>query len=312
MVISSRYETIFASEDAFVSAAREAIQNFSYEVSHVEGRRYELRVPGHTLPIQFAKKEWRPFKSREWHVMPYEGPVIALTDFLVRAGLVHTMFDIGAASGVHAVLAASIEGTAIEVHTFEMQPVLHSSIVQTAAKLPAGGSQIRAHLAGLSDHHEGERTVWYSRRMLFETKPDPRTASEPWHRQLKFWWLGRENRGELREATVLITSLDRFVQDTGAHPDLIKLDVDGYEAKVIPGGRMCFENRPIILFELHSDKFLNRFGVTRREVVAPLFDLGYRAALLTDHNDAKACQLIKVTAEHPSFDRQATTMYLFY
>ena len=129
---------------------------------------------------------------------------------------------------------------------------------------------------------------------------------------MKFWWLGRENRGELREANVLITSLDHFIQESGQPPDLIKLDVDGYEAKVLPGGKQCWAAKPIILFELHKDKLLERHGVKRQAVVATLFEAGYRAALLTDHNDAKACELVKVTAEHPSFAEQSTTMHMFY
>lgn len=67
--------------------------------------------------------------------------------------------------------------------------------------------------------------------------------------------------------------------------DRIKLDVGGYEAKVIPGCSETLTARPIIISELHQDGLLERFGVTRRVAVAPLFAASYHAAVFTNHDD---------------------------
>lgn len=306
-----RVETVFPSDDLFLRAVQAAIRGFAFRRRSLENGSFVLEVDGHTSGVPMVRKEWKPFKSKEWHLAPYEGPVVALSDFLIRTFGLKTIYDIGAARGFHSFMAATLDGHETVVHAFEIQPVRYSDIEAMANSKEVLG-RLHAHLAGLSDRHEGVQTVWYNRRNLYESKPDPKKVRDAWHRRLKFFFLNRENKGTLREATVLITSVDKFVLDHNAPPDLIKLDVDGYEAKVIPGATETIAKRPFIIFELHKDELLARFGVKRKDVVAPLFDAGYRAAILTDHNDCTKCEVVKVGASDPSFQRQATTMYLFY
>jgi FkbM family methyltransferase len=312
MTSANHTAKVDASDQQFLEAARSSIKNFAFERSPVKNKNFNLKVAGHTASAGMRLKEWKPFQSKEWRMAPYEGPVIAVTDFLIRQFNVRTVYDVGAGGGFHTLMAATVEGHETVVHAFEMQPIPNSHIVSMAENVVEVRGRVFAHLAGLSDHHEGERTIWYTRKTLYEQKPDPKKARDALHRRIKFWLLGRENKGNLREATVLVTTMDRFARDNNAWPDLIKLDVDGYEAKVIPGALETLARKPFVIFELHKDELLSRFGVTRTEVVAPLFEMGYRAALFTDHNSHLSCDLVSVDRDDPSFQRQATTMYLFY
>ena len=107
-----------------------------------------------------------------------------------------------------------------------------------------------------------------------------------------------------------LTSIDHLAAVRGIVPDLLKIDVDGYEGKVLRGGIETFtKHRPPIMLELHKDKLLN--GEKRGDVVSILLDIGYQALFLTDHHDPKACQLVSVDRHHPLVARQETDFILF-
>lgn len=72
-----------------------------------------------------------------------------------------------------------------------------------------------------------------------------------------------------------VTSLDAEVERLGVRPDLVKIDVEGYEYEVLLGGRgLLRERRPALAFELHLD-LLDQRGISPRQVVAELKSHGY-------------------------------------
>ena len=69
-------------------------------------------------------------------------------------------------------------------------------------------------------------------------------------------------------------TIDGFAERTKTWPDIVKIDAEGYEGRVLKGGAKTFAaHRPFVLLELHQDKKI-RFGAKRPEVVKLLFDLG--------------------------------------
>jgi len=313
MFNSERIGRKFASEERFLSEAQAAIDGFSFERRKQPDGQYRFIYPGYSALVHQRPREWKLGTTKEQRLAPYEGPAIAILGFLIRSFDIKTAYDVGAGRGYHSILMATVDGHPVHVHAFEMQPHACDGMLSTLRENPQAAEYLHPHHAGLSDHHEGERTLWFSRRKLFESKPAAGSYGESWWRRLKFRLLGRHTAGELREVSILLTSIDRFAKDTDSPPDLIKLDVDGYEALVVPGAMESLSaRRPFLLFELHKDELMARFGVGRKDVVAPLFDLGYSAALITDHNDLSASSLRKVARDDPAFDAQATQMYLFY
>lgn len=305
----SRCLDVFANEDAFLHALAEAIEAFRYETNATPDGGVALKAPGHSAVTVWPKSRKRLFDPDKG-AGGYEAATTATLSFLLRNFDVRAMYDIGASRGFFALLAASTEAREVSAHAFEMSPAPLAKARAEYATHPELAGRLHAHLAGMSDRHEGERDIWFSRTRMFESEPDPREYREAWWRRLKFYLRGVKNRDRLQKATVLLTSIDHVGMQTP--PDLLKIDVDGHEALVLKGGMATFSaHRPFVLLELHSDELLNRFGVTRAQVASTLFKAGYSAALIENHT-RRCTGVHKVDADSPRFSRQATEMYLFY
>jgi FkbM family methyltransferase len=101
------------------------------------------------------------------------------------------------------------------------------------------------------------------------------------------------NKGASNRSAVITADIDRFIlsEDAGARrveivalddfpvkPDLIKIDVEGYQAKVIPGMlRTLQQHKPLVIAEFDRPSTIGRFGVTNSQVFQPLLDMGYSA-----------------------------------
>lgn len=268
-----------------------------------------LLLPGHHPvynPMLHPKKGIVPW--RDAPRVYEETSTIALSYLLARLN-VSVFFDIGSAKGHFTRVAASRIAHTPTVYSFEMLP----ETANVQRRLLAGdafGSNAIVNDVALTDTHVGGTRVWTARSSLFEELPPPSAYQEAWHRRLKFWLRGDRSRG-LNSADILLTSLDFFARSAGVQPELLKVDVDGYELKVLKGARSILsDKRPAVMLELHTDR-KQRYGSTRADVVNYLFDLGYRALLLTDHQDRLACAVEEIGRNHPILGRQQTDLFLF-
>ena len=240
----------------------------------------------------------------------YEEVTTLLLSHLLTEFAPRTVFDIGAAGGYFAFVAASHIGAHPSVHCFEMKP--HQvRLIEDKAKSAGLAQTVSAHLAGLSDRHVGRKRIWFVRNMMFESEPSPEAYREAWYIRLKFALRGGGGAYRtLQPADVLLTSLDHFCATNDLSPDLIKIDVDGYEGKVLAGAQAVLrESQPIVLLELHTNDML-RDGSTRRSVAAQLSDAGYRFLMITDHHRREACDLVAFDASNPVLDRNEVDMIL--
>jgi len=277
------------------------IESYLARSSITEGRNHlgdvTLALPGHR-PTMWPKKAYQH----------REDAASLLLSFLLEEFRPKVFFDIGAAQGYFARAAAARLIDPPFVHAFEMRPKLLTALGEWIER-DRLTNRIALHQTALSDAHVGEKDVWFVRTRLFEREPAPHEHREQWWRRLKFYLKG-ENRGPIK-ARVTVTSIDHFVATHGAVPDLLKIDVDGFEANVLKGGLRTFaDHKPKIMLELHKDALM-RSEERRADIVAMLLDLGYRALFLTDHHDAKACRLIDVGHDHPLIARQETDFILF-
>lgn len=274
---------------------------------HEEGA--DLIVPGHR-PLTWAMTPLARHKGKTSALAIYEETTTIVLSYLIDRFNARVFFDIGAGVGYFSNIAATHSRVPVSVHAFEMCPDRFSKLEATIAK-EGLSNRVTSLLAGITDTHKGDVEMWYARGMLFESRPDPSEIREAWWRRLKFALRGDTSR-QLRSANALVTSLDHYTDETGVSPDIIKIDVEGYEGRVLKGGMETFSTRrPFILLELHKDKKL-RFGLHRQDVVQQLFDIGYQALFFTDHQQRRTCNIIAVGADDPLFARQETDLILFF
>ena len=222
----------------------------------------------------------------------YEEAATLAISYAIQQRKARAFFDIVADDGDFSRLATACGVD--NVHAFDARP-------SSLNALRSIDERVTVHAAALSDHHKGEMTVWWTGAQIFERKPTLQQRLS----------LAFRRKFRIHEARATLTSIDHFVSAGGIVPDVIKIDVDGYEGKVLRGGSRTFENhKPTIALELHQNTKLV-FGDTRPGIVAMLTDIGYKALFLTDHHDRGACRIVEVSADHPLVARQETDFLLF-
>ena len=267
----------------------------------------DLQIAGH-LPIRWFSKKAR--SGVDAPLKFYEETTTLLLSYLIQRFHARMFLDIGAGDGYFSRVAASHAAIAPTAHAFEMRldRVLKTNSIISNDSFGRG---ITTHLAAFSAAHKGVVDVWHVRDMLFEHRPEPIEYREAWWRRLKFLFKDDKNR-ELTSTKMLVTSIDHFSTEASAAPDIIKIDVEGYEGYVLDGAKNTLARwYPFVLLELHKNKKL-RDGTCRRDVAAKLFALGYQALFLTDHQSRHTCEVVEVGPDSPLLRRDETDLILFF
>lgn len=74
---------------------------------------------------------------------------------------------------------------------------------------------------------------------------------------------------------VLARTADELCAAEGFEPDVIKIDVEGFEGEVLAGASRLLASRPLVLLELHPP-LLSRFGTSALTLIEELRCRGYR------------------------------------
>lgn len=187
----------------------------------------------------------------------YEPEMGAALRHCIRPGDVCA--DVGAHIGWFCLLMAEASGADGRVVAFEADPA-NAQCIQANVEANGLSDRVAVECVAVSSD-SGEATLWDGRRgssmefTLFEAFAD------------------REGSATGASRTVRTVSLDDYFGE-GARLDVVKMDIEGAEAKALPGmARLLRRERPIIVLEFH------------REVgwpgVLTLLDLGYRFFTLT-------------------------------
>lgn len=203
-------------------------------------------------------------------------------------------FDIGAYLGFFGLLALSISKGNMNVKSFEMNPKSFNLLkknIQLNKHLYL--ENIEAVNVALSEINQKERLTKYQDFII-----DPKTDNAA-------------------EDKIDFLTLDSYCNANNLFPDLIKLDVEGYEGKIIQGARgVLSQHKPVILLELHSNKILQEHGLTRIKVIEELMALGYDCYYGGKHrmnisNEIDFKDLEKLDILDDEINQQGDDLYVF-
>lgn len=170
-----------------------------------------------------------------------------------------TFLDVGSHFGLWSVYAVGIVGETGKVFAFEPSPAF-AVLKDNAALNPS----VRAFNVGLGAQ-DGETTFFNQGLASTGSFVNAVTVlSEAWQGTVPI-------AGE----KVKIRTLDSLVEELGARPDLIKVDVEGFEFEVMRGAQNVIRNiHPRVLIEIHPPQ-LELSGSSDLALIAFLESSGY-------------------------------------
>ncbi len=204
-------------------------------------------------PIANGSCNWLQIKHRNGLI--HEPATLAALLFIYKnySNRIDVIFDVGALYGYFSLISKSIFQTTT-VFSFEVNPESYIALCKNInSNKHLGIPSSRCMNIGLSDQTNLQKAV-----------------------EAKGFHL-RENKISENSTKIDIFSLDDFCRISGFRPNLIKIDVEGYQAKIIPGSLSTLaQSKPIILLEFDDPKTLAPFQITNQDICKPLFELGYQ------------------------------------
>jgi FkbM family methyltransferase len=302
-----------------VRRLRAEISAFRWRYRHLREDLGELSLPGHqpiVFPFGAPPGLWTRL-TRKTIVFDglYEPVSTYLLSRIVAMAQPKNAFDLGSVLGYFSLVMASHADVATDIDAFEIYPSAGPGYAALKRNNPhLADRRIDVHAVAVSDRSAGAAKVWIHKTRVFETKPEPAQYRENPVMRFKHRIAGESWKTRLHEVDLRILSLDDAVAESGIVPGLIKIDVDGYEAKVLPGGMALFKaHRPWIVLEIHRQKFLEPFGTNRAALVRPLLDIGYRALLVQGRGSLAETAFSDVDPEDlAAIETDETDLLLFY
>jgi FkbM family methyltransferase len=188
------------------------------------------------------------------------------------------VFDVGANIGYYATLFAQLAGEKGRVHAFEPAPSTHA---QLAANVGRNGlKNVALNQAAVSDA-AGEMNLYLNRESALAS-------------------LGQTGRGKtVGTASVRVVTLDDYARERNiAAIDFLKIDVEGYEPKVLAGARELLRRSPevVVMCELAAKNF-RPLGFSVAETLTFLRGLGFAAWEIVLESPARLRLVETITGE---------------
>lgn len=214
----------------------------------------------------------------------YENDLLAFLRHMLEPGFVFV--DIGANMGYFSIIGAALVGGLGAVHSFEPDPDCYSRLVQNSVAYP----WITAYHGAVSDR-EGEIPFY------------------PTNRQGESGWGTMFDDGTARlQITVPVCSLDSYCGNGRVgRIDLIKIDVEGSEYRVLVGGRCTLEtSRPMVWIEANG-VCLARDGRSVLQLVRLLHAWGFLLLTPEDGAFSSIATVVAIPKERQDLVAKATS-----
>jgi FkbM family methyltransferase len=191
------------------------------------------------------------------------------------------VFDVGANIGYYATLFAQLAGEKGRVHAFEPAPSTHA---QLAANVERNGPKnVTLNQAAVSDA-AGEMNLYLNRESALTS-------------------LGQTGRGKtVGTASVKVVTLDTYAAERGITAiDFLKIDVEGYEPKVLAGARELLQRSTgvVVMCELAAKNF-RPLGFSVAETIGFMHSLGFDAWEIVLESPAQLRRVETIVEEFPN------------
>lgn len=181
-------------------------------------------------------------KGYWYHGKRREAATLSLCREIIQPGW--TVYDVGGHIGYLALCFANLVGSAGRVHVFEPGennlPYLETNIAgrdgMTLVRSAVGAIPGRATLYI-------EKLAGQNNSLVPDFEVLARNAA-----------LADSGAGEVTPREVEVTTLDSYVSRTGAVPDFVKIDVEGFELEVLKGMAAILRSAPVVLVEIQRNQ----------------------------------------------------------
>jgi len=205
----------------------------------------------------------------------YEPNIAALISALMKPGKV--FIDIGANIGVHSLVAA---GHGATVKSFEPVPRIGDALLRSvkASHLDQRVELVRSALGA----KEGQITIYVARRS--DDGSHSAVAGIP--------------AESIDSISVPMTTLDTFLQQRSIKPDLLKIDVEGFESQVLDGATslLSSQDAPPIIMET-GDRLADQLGESAASSIRRLTEKNYAIFRIPDEGKIHPVKLSELSGE---------------
>ena len=201
------------------------------------------------IRLRFAEQDRLAIRT---HFADHGAAVEEMSSFIGIAANANILFDVGADRGIFSLVFCG-SGDRKRAVAYEPSPSRFAAATALAALNACDGRLMRRQAALGNTHGRAGGTVFADGTMVPGAHDPAGTAAD-----------------------VEMTTVDREVEALGVVPDVMKIDVEGYEYEVLRGAQQVLRTRkPVLCLELHLD-LLERRGISPGEVVANLEAHGYQ------------------------------------
>lgn len=179
------------------------------------------------------------------------------------------VLDVGANIGFYSILAAKL-CSAGEVHAFDIDPDLIYEI------------QHNVVLNALQNVYLTCAAIWDTDENIFTFRPHMQSFNKTTNSILPF---------SVTDFGIPTLTLDSYCRQLKIQPDIVKIDVEGAEIKVLRGMCHALNNVRIILLEIHPD-LIERLGDSMPDLINILDSYNFRISVLENHRNTSECRLL--------------------
>lgn len=198
----------------------------------------------------------------------FEAPVLHALRGVARPGAL--VLDVGANFGLFTIYAARLVGE--HGHVIAFEPSSTADALADHARLNRVEDRVEV-LPMMVGEDAGEGELWEAPDSTFSSISRSAAAR------------GDSASGHTRRLVRPMTSIDRFCDERQLLPDLIKIDVEGAEGKVLRGARNFLAKRHgHIVLELHPS-VLHDLGEKSGDVLREIEDQGWTATKIHERGE---------------------------